>query len=40
MHNQVFPIDRVRKDRERARFVATSGQDADGSTFSVWFGTR
>lgn len=21
MHNQVFPIDRVRKDRERARFV-------------------
>lgn len=23
MHNQVFAIDRVRKDRERARFVAT-----------------
>jgi L-asparaginase len=23
MHNEVFPIDRVRKDRERARFVAT-----------------
>ncbi len=21
MHNQVFPIDRVRKDREQARFV-------------------
>jgi L-asparaginase len=21
MHNQVFPIDRVRKDRDRARFV-------------------
>jgi len=21
MHNQVFPVDRVRKDRERARFV-------------------
>ena len=21
MHNQVFPIDRVRKDREKARFV-------------------
>ena len=23
MHNQVFPIDHVRKDREKARFVAT-----------------
>jgi hypothetical protein len=21
MHNQVFPVDRVRKDREAARFV-------------------
>jgi L-asparaginase len=27
MHNQVFPIDRVRKDRERARFVATDGPE-------------
>jgi len=24
MHNQVFPIERVRKDRERSRFVLTS----------------
>jgi L-asparaginase len=23
MHNEVFPIDRVRKDRENARFIAT-----------------
>jgi hypothetical protein len=23
MHNQAFPVDRVRKDRERARFVWT-----------------
>jgi L-asparaginase len=28
MHNQVFPIDRVRKDRKRARFVSTRGQNA------------
>jgi L-asparaginase len=28
MHNQVFPIDRVRKDRKRARFVWTRGKSA------------
>ncbi len=26
MHNQVFPIDKVRKDREHARFVSLSPQ--------------
>lgn len=26
MHNQVFPIDRVQKDRDRAEFVAASGE--------------
>ncbi len=29
IHNQVFPIDRVRKDRKRARFVSTGVRTKD-----------
>ena len=25
IHNQVFPVDRVRKDQQQARFVCTEG---------------
>jgi L-asparaginase len=34
IHNQVFPIDRVRKDRKRARFVST-GVRAKGARKKV-----
>lgn len=32
IHNQVFPINRVRKDRKRARFVWTGKRASDGRT--------
>jgi hypothetical protein len=30
MHNQVFPIGNVRKDREKARFVFLNDQEVGG----------